>query len=42
MVNGSKIDRLLPIMVVGVRVCCMHWVCYMIGYMDFGTVEHID
>jgi len=39
--NGSEIDRLSLIMVIGARVCCMHWVCYMIGYVNFGTVEGI-
>jgi len=41
-VNGSKIDRLSPIMVIGARAGCMHWVCYTVCYVDFCTVEGIN
>jgi len=40
--NGSKINRLLLIMVVGAGFCCMHWVCYAVLYIGFCTVEVVD
>jgi len=40
--NGSKINKLLLIMVGAVGVGCVHWVCYVVWYMGECTVLGID